>query len=184
MLTKKEEIKNSSGRKGKPQLNISAREDDEDSERNDPETSFSELITPLAHPSKRVTKASNLKKESNHVEATKISAKDFKIMKKTMSQSALSGPEFFGGNDVDGQPLSVDVQPPRTSGALTAGSDSDMEMFEKFKPQPKKERTKFPALQRKTASSSSALFGMVEVVANPMPVSEFKFNKSRRGGSK
>jgi len=42
------------------------------------------------------------------------------------------------------------------------------------------ERTKFPALQRMSANSSSALFGVTAVAKNPPSVKEFKLNKSRR----
>ena len=51
---------------------------------------------------------------------------------------------------------------------------------EELKPK-QRERVKFPALQRKTSTTSSALFGHTVIGPNSPEVKEFRFNKTRRG---
>ena len=122
----------------------------EKTEDEQPEGAAMPLITPMNHPSKRVTIDGNLGK--NTIEPSNMTLTEFQAMKKSQSSQA-----FFGDRE---------------------GVAEEAPVLKKGRPE-KSNKARFPGLQRK-ASTSSALFGSVTHKPNAPPGKEFKFNSSAK----
>ncbi|GMI13932.1 hypothetical protein TrLO_g4218 [Triparma laevis f. longispina] len=121
--------------------------------------------TPLSHPSKR-NKKSNLNKTTKQ-----LSGKQFRDHKKKVAE------EEAERERVRKEEKKARGEPPTPKNASKA---KEVEIPDELKPKPRA-RVKLPGLQRKTSSTSSALFGHVEIRPNAPDQQEFKFSKTRRG---
>ena len=120
--------------------------------------------TPSSHPTKRI-------KKSNLTKTTKqLSGKQFRDHKKKVAEEAEERERARK------EMKRLRGEPPTPQNAKA----KKIEIPEELRPK-QKERVKFPALQRKTSSTSSALFGHTVIAANSPEVKEFKFNMTRRG---
>jgi len=109
------------------------------------------------------SKKSNLTKNGT---SKALSAKEFRDQQMLAAQREIDNPKIDEEMDM----------------SATGAGAMDADLLKEFKPKTV-ERTKFPALQRRTSTSSSALFGNVDVIANAPDVKEFKFvstNKKSR----
>ncbi|GMI15763.1 hypothetical protein TrVE_jg6162 [Triparma verrucosa] len=121
--------------------------------------------TPASHPSKR-NKKSNLTKTTKQ-----LSGKQFRDHKKKVAE------EEAERERIRKEEKRLRGEPPTPK---NENKTKEVEIPAELRPKPRA-RVKLPGLQRKTSSTSSALFGHVDIAPNAKDVKEFKFNKTRRG---